>query len=72
MKIQDLNSNDSLFIELDSNEAADVGGGSLYGPNADRINLLLDQGFELSDIVASAGNNPSLMFAQFQDHVYLS
>jgi hypothetical protein len=27
MKIQDLNSNDSLFIELDLNEAADVGGG---------------------------------------------
>jgi hypothetical protein len=33
MKIQDLPTNDSSFIELDLNEAADVGGGNGWYPN---------------------------------------
>lgn len=82
MKIQDLSTNDSSFIELNLNEAADVCGGrrrpdyslaanySLLG--SDRINFLLQNGYELSDIVASAGDNPSLRYAQFQDFSFLN
>lgn len=87
MKIKDL-TNDSSLINLDANEAANVCGGRRGGRRvgslnysladnypslgSDRINLLLDQGYELSDIVASAGDNPSLRYAQFMDFGYLT
>jgi hypothetical protein len=74
MKIQDLNSNDSLFIELDLNEAANVGGGNGWSPML--FNDLLEEyfgtsnlstisisenpnGFKLEDILADGLNNDS-------------
>lgn len=83
MKIKDLN-NDSSLINLDANEADNVCGGRRVGRlnysladnypslGSDRINFLLDHGYELSDIVASAGDNPYLMHAQFTDYGFLN